>query len=184
MKTTLSIIKADTGSVGGHNKPSEPMIAKAKEQVAGAIASGLISDARVTFTGDDIALLMTHGRGVDNPDIHKLAWDTFVATTAIAKSQGLYGAGQDLLADAFSCNVRGMGPGVAEMDFSMFKNTAISERFRLQFRAEFFNVMNHANFGSPSPVVFSGNAYSSSAGLITGTTTTSRQIQFGLKLVF
>ena len=116
MKTTLSVIKADTGSIGGHNRPSDAMLAKANDRVAGAIKSGLLSDARVTFTGDDIALLMVHARGTDNADIHKFAWDTFLETTKIAKSQGLYGAGQDLLKDAFSGNVRGMGPGSAEIE--------------------------------------------------------------------
>lgn len=116
MKTTISIIKADTGSVGGHNRPSDAMVAKAKERVEEAVKNGLLSDGRVTFTGDDIALLMIHSRGTDNSDIHKFAWDTFVETTKIAKSQGLYGAGQDLLKDAFSGNVRGMGPGSAEME--------------------------------------------------------------------
>ena len=116
MKITLSVIKADTGSIGGHNRPSEAMVVKAKEQVESATANGLLTDARITFTGDDIALLMIHTKGVDNADIHKLAWDTFVETTKIAKSQGLYGAGQDLLKDAFSGNVRGMGPGSAEIE--------------------------------------------------------------------
>ncbi len=117
MKTTLSLIKADTGSVGGHNRPSDAMVVKAKERIAEAIKSGLLSDGRVSFTGDDIALLMVHTKGVDHADIHKFAWDTFVETTKIAKSQGLYGAGQDLLKDAFSGNVRGMGPGSCEMEF-------------------------------------------------------------------
>lgn len=116
MKTTISVIKADTGSIGGHNRPSDAMVNEAKEVLADAVAKGLLSDGRVTFTGDDIALLMIHSRGVDNSDIHKFAWDTFVATTAIAKKQGLYGAGQDLLKDAFSGNVRGMGPGSAEIE--------------------------------------------------------------------
>lgn len=116
MKTTISVIKADTGSIGGHNRPSDAMITKAKERVEGAVKSGLMSDGHVSFTGDDIALLMIHSRGTDNPDIHKFAWDTFVETTKIAKTQGLYGAGQDLLKDAFSGNVRGMGPGSAEME--------------------------------------------------------------------
>lgn len=117
MKVTLSIIKADTGSVGGHNKPSARMIEEAKDKIVDAVNNGLLIDGKISYTGDDIALLMTHNKGVDNPDIHKLAWDTFVVTTKIAKSQGLYGAGQDLLKDAFSGNVRGMGPGSAEMEF-------------------------------------------------------------------
>ncbi len=116
MKTTLTVIKADTGSVGGHNRPSNAMINRAEEVVQTGIKNGLLSDGRVTFTGDDIALLLVHTRGVDNLDIHKFAWDTFVETTKIAKSQGLYGAGQDLLKDAFSGNVRGMGPGSAEVE--------------------------------------------------------------------
>lgn len=76
------------------------------------------------------------------------------------------------------------GPGLADVDASLFKTTAITERANLQFRAEFFNVLNHANFGPPNTTVFSSGAISSSAGLITTTATTSRQIQFGLKLIF
>jgi fructose 1,6-bisphosphate aldolase/phosphatase len=117
MKITLSVIKADTGSIGGHNRPSDAMLTQAKKQVKNAISSNLLTDGCITFTGDDIALTMIHTRGVDNSDIHKFAWDTFVETTKIAKAQGLYGAGQDLLKDAFSGNVRGMGPGSAEIEF-------------------------------------------------------------------
>jgi hypothetical protein len=76
------------------------------------------------------------------------------------------------------------GPGLADVDASLFKTTAITERTKLQFRAEFFNVLNHANFGTPNATVFSNGATSPSAGLITTTATTSRQIQFGLKLIF
>jgi hypothetical protein len=76
------------------------------------------------------------------------------------------------------------GPGLADVDASLFKSTAINERTNLQFRAEFFNVLNHANFGTPNATVFSNGAISPSAGLITSTATTSRQIQFGLKLIF
>jgi hypothetical protein len=76
------------------------------------------------------------------------------------------------------------GPGLADVDFSLFKNTAITERTNLQFRAEFFNLLNRANFGTPNATVFSGTSISPSAGLITTTATTSRQIQFGLKLIF
>ena len=76
------------------------------------------------------------------------------------------------------------GPGLAALDVSLFKDTAISERFHLQFRSEFFNALNHTNLGTPNAIVFSGTNISSSAGLITSTATTSRQIQFGLKLIF
>ncbi len=76
------------------------------------------------------------------------------------------------------------GPGLADVDLSIFKDTSISERANLEFRSEFFNLFNRPNFGTPTAIVFSGTNYSGSAGLITATTTTSRQIQFGLKLIF
>jgi Carboxypeptidase regulatory-like domain/TonB-dependent Receptor Plug Domain len=76
------------------------------------------------------------------------------------------------------------GPGLAEWDCSLFKNTTITERLRVQFRAEGFNVVNRANFDTPNDSVFSGGVISPSAGVITGTATTSRQIQFGLKANF
>jgi fructose 1,6-bisphosphate aldolase/phosphatase len=60
---------------------------------------------------------MTHRNGEENEDIHKLAWNAFIEATAVAKELKLYGAGQDLLSDTFSGNIKGMGPGVAEMEF-------------------------------------------------------------------
>ena len=76
------------------------------------------------------------------------------------------------------------GPGLAEVDLSVFKNTALSERVNLQFRSEIFNLLNRTNLGTPNATVFSGPAVSPSAGLITTLATTPRQIQFGLKLIF
>jgi hypothetical protein len=76
------------------------------------------------------------------------------------------------------------GPGLANVDLSLLKNTTLSERMRLQFRTEFFNAFNRTNFGTPNAIVFSGATVSGSAGLITTTATASRQIQFGLKLIF
>ncbi len=76
------------------------------------------------------------------------------------------------------------GPGLADLDLSLFKTTALSERTKLQFRAEFFNALNHPNFGVPNTTVFSGTTVNASAGLITTLATAQRQIQFGLKLIF
>ena len=76
------------------------------------------------------------------------------------------------------------GPGLVEVDLSLFKNIVVSEKTNVQFRTEFFNAFNHTNFGIPNPIVFSGGAINPSAGLITATATTARQIQFGLKLLF
>jgi hypothetical protein len=70
------------------------------------------------------------------------------------------------------------------VDISLFKKMRLSERRRVQFRAEAFNIFNHPNFTYPSEIVFTSANYSSSAGQITSTATPSRQIQFALKLLF
>jgi fructose 1,6-bisphosphate aldolase/phosphatase len=77
----------------------------------------LLIDGLVTFTGDDIALIMSHPHGVGAPSVHRFAWECFLAATDVARKQGLYGAGQDLLVDAPSGNIRGAGPAVAEIEF-------------------------------------------------------------------
>jgi hypothetical protein len=76
------------------------------------------------------------------------------------------------------------GPGLADVDFSLLKNTSLTERTTLEFRAEFFNLFNRVNFGPPNTTVFAGGAVSASAGLIATLATNPRQIQFGLKLIF
>jgi hypothetical protein len=76
------------------------------------------------------------------------------------------------------------GPDLVNLDTSLFKKFNITERWNLQFRAEVFNILNHANFAYPNEIVFSGTSYSSSAGALTYTATPSRQIQFALKLLF
>ena len=116
MKITISVIKADVGSIGGHMAPSRRLLEAIQEHISQKDA-GLLIDHSVSHTGDDVAILMTHTRGTGDEKVHKLTWDAFVAGTEEAKLQGLYGAGQDLLKDAFSGNVRGMGPEVAEIEF-------------------------------------------------------------------
>jgi hypothetical protein len=79
------------------------------------------------------------------------------------------------------------GPGFFDTDISLSKDTRITEQFRLQFRAEFFNIFNHENFGNPNNNIFSASGnFNASAGTITASNpgTTPRQIQFGLKLTF
>jgi fructose 1,6-bisphosphate aldolase/phosphatase len=114
-KITLSIIKADIGSIGGHIKPSEKLLETVKKYVQEK-GRDLFIDSYVGHTGDDIAILTTHKRGVGDEKIHQLCFDAFMEGTKVAKEQGLYGAGQDLLVTAFSGNVKGMGPQVAEME--------------------------------------------------------------------
>jgi fructose 1,6-bisphosphate aldolase/phosphatase len=115
MKTTASVIKADIGSIGGHVTPSARVIDTVRAVVRER-GAGLLRDWFVSSTGDDVAILMTHGEGPGAAGIHRLAWDAFVAGTDVARSEGLYGAGQDLLKDAFAGNVTGAGPAVAELE--------------------------------------------------------------------
>ena len=85
------------------------------------------------------------------------------------------------------------GPGILNLDIGLQKETRITEKLDTQFRAEFFNVINHPNFAEPNTIAFSGSfgqdphnpqTYSPTAGQILGTSTTSRQIQFALKFIF
>lgn len=150
---TISAIKADVGSVGGHTRPSQEMLEAARQQLSSAAGRELINDFRVTYTGDDICLLMIHSKGKDHPQIHDLAWSVFQDATEIAREQGLYGAGQDLLKDAPSGNVRGAGPGTAEIEYDPDAEERPAESF-LVFTADkcgpgAFNFPIWAAFTSP-----------------------------------
>ena len=117
-------------------------------------------------------------------------------TVSVATSGGgntIYGTYGNVSRDALT------GPGLSNLDLSAVKNSQITERLGLQFRAEFFNILNHTNFLTPNEVVYSSapaittsgdtqtvtaSAISPTAGVVTATSTTSRQIQFGVKLQF
>jgi hypothetical protein len=108
-------------------------------------------------------------------------WFNPAAFIAPPSASGFYGnAGRDVVG----------GPGLATWDFSVLKNTAIRERMQLQFRAEIFNILNRANFNTPNLIVFTPptatnpTGLSGTAGAITSTSTTARQVQFGLKLLW
>ncbi|MFA7249790.1 MAG: fructose-1,6-bisphosphate aldolase/phosphatase [Dehalococcoidia bacterium] len=116
MPQTLSVIKADIGGWVGHSAMHPEVLDLGRERLAQAVQSGLLIDGQAHACGDDMFLVMSHDRGEDNTEVHQYAWDTFTAGTEIAKKLKLYGAGQDLLADAFSGNIRGMGPGSAEVE--------------------------------------------------------------------
>ncbi|HSL16052.1 MAG TPA: fructose-1,6-bisphosphate aldolase/phosphatase [Actinomycetota bacterium] len=113
---TLSVIKADTGGFVGHTAVHPQMVAEAEKALAGA-ADGLLLDGQVAWCGDDLALILVHTHGVEAREIHAFAWEVFTRTTRVAEELGMYAAGQDLLSDAFSGNLRGMGPGYAELEF-------------------------------------------------------------------
>jgi fructose 1,6-bisphosphate aldolase/phosphatase len=114
---TLSIIKADTGGFVGHSSVHPKLVDEARARVQRATGS-LLVDGQVATCGDDLSLILTHTHGAEHEGIHRFAFDVFMATTDIAVELGLYGAGQDLLSDAFSGNLRGLGPGYAELTFT------------------------------------------------------------------
>ena len=124
MKITVSVIKADVGGIGGHTRPSDGLIEAVRKTIKNS--EDLLIDYYIGYCGDDVHIVMSHTHGVDNNQIHKLAWDSFMAGTQVAREEGLYGAGQDLLKDSFSGNVKGMGPGVAEMEFEERPNEAFT----------------------------------------------------------
>lgn len=124
-KITISLIKADCGSWVGHSRVHPDLIETAKEFLQKAKEGHLITDFFVTNCGDDLEILLSHTKFVENPEIHKLAFDTFMKCTEVAKSLKLYGAGQDLLSTAFSGNIKGMGPGVCEISFEERKSEPI-----------------------------------------------------------
>ena len=127
MRTTVSVIKADVGSIAGHVIVYTKQTELAKEILKEAKDTGLIKSYYVTNAGDDIELIMSHDKGVENPEIHELAWKVFKRITEeVSKPMKLYAAGQDLLKDTFSGNIRGMGPGVAEMEFEERKSDPIA----------------------------------------------------------
>lgn len=124
-KITLSVIKADVGGYVGHSSVHPDLMKKANEKLQTAKDKKLLVDFHVAVCGDDLQLIMTHTKGTDNKQVHNFAWDTFLACTEVAKKLKLYGAGQDLLSDAFSGNIKGLGPGVAEMEFEERKSEPV-----------------------------------------------------------
>lgn len=148
MRVTVSVIKADIGAVGGHTLPSAETLAVVRDRVTRA-KGRLLIDAFVCHAGDDIGIIMTHTKGIDNPDIHQLAWEAFLAATEKAKAQGLYGAGQDLLKDAFSGNVRGLGPGSAEVEFEERPSEALMVLLADKCGPGAFNLPLYLSFADP-----------------------------------
>jgi len=121
LKITLSVIKADIGSIGGHLRPSKALMETVNKHLEDKSGS-LVLDYRISNTGDDIAILFSHREGIGSSAIHELAWDAFINGTAKAREEGLYGAGQDLLKDSFSGNIKGLGPAIAELEFEERQN--------------------------------------------------------------
>ena len=117
MVRTLSVIKADIGGFVGHSGMHPDVMDILRKNMDEAISKSLLIDGQVHACGDDAFLIMSHDHGENNEDVHKFAWDSFIDGTEVAKKLHLYGAGQDLLVDAFSGNIKGAGPGSAELEY-------------------------------------------------------------------
>jgi len=150
VRTTVSIIKADVGSLAGHTIVPKPLLDIAEKSLSEAEETRLINSHYVFNAGDDLELLMTHSKGENNPEIHELAWNTFKTAADKAKELKLYGAGQDLLKDAFSGNVKGMGPGVAEMEFEERRSDPVIVFAADKTEPAAFNYLLFKVFGDPS----------------------------------
>jgi len=113
---TISVIKAEVGGLVGNSRVHPELLEQASRMLKNA-EGDLLIDSFVAHAGDDLELIMTHRNGIDDPEIHGLAWSVFLECTEIAKKLHLFGAGRDILSDAFSGNVKDMGPGCAELEF-------------------------------------------------------------------
>ncbi len=126
VETTISVIKADIGSLAGHVIVPDFLFELARKSLKEAVEKKIINDFYVANAGDDLELIMTHNKGEGNEEVHRLAWDTFIKGTELAREKKIYAAGQDILSDTFSGNVKGMGPGSAEMTFEERKSEPIA----------------------------------------------------------
>ncbi len=146
---TLSTIKADIGGYVGHSAMHPDVMEVGRQHLRQAKARGLLVDGDARACGDDLFLVMTHEHGVGAEPVHKLAWDTFQAGTEVAKKLKLYGAGQDLLVDAFSGNIRGAGPGSAEMAFEERQSEPVLIFMADKTSAGAFNLPLYKMFADP-----------------------------------
>ncbi|MHA1246771.1 MAG: fructose-1,6-bisphosphate aldolase/phosphatase [Candidatus Thorarchaeota archaeon] len=126
VKTTISVIKADIGSLAGHVVVPDFLMELARKRLKEGVQKGIIKDYYVANAGDDLELIMTHHKGENNEEIHQLAWDIFNEGAKLGREKKIYAAGQDILSDTFSGNVRGMGPGSAEMTIEERKSEPIA----------------------------------------------------------
>lgn len=116
-KLTLSLITADVGGMVGHVSGHPDILDTAKERLYHAREKGVIIDSHVLRCGDDVALVISHRGGIENQGVHELAWLTLAACRDTAKSLKLHAVSSAFHKEAFSGSLKGLGPGVAEMQF-------------------------------------------------------------------
>jgi Carboxypeptidase regulatory-like domain/TonB dependent receptor/TonB-dependent Receptor Plug Domain len=141
------------------------------------LATGFNGDFSMDFANLIPGCNATPGVRTDPVSGHLLAFNPNCFTVAPAVAGGV------LVGN--SGRNRFYGPGITTVDFSLFKNFSFRERFKAQFRGEFFNILNHPNFAAPNFLNDANNSIGAgNAGVIGSTSTASRQIQLGLKLVW
>jgi fructose 1,6-bisphosphate aldolase/phosphatase len=117
-KITLSVFKADVGGFVGHSSMHKDVVERAREVLGKAKSKGPLVDFSIAHVGDDLELIVTHEKGDNSKEIHKLAWDAFASSAEVAQKLKLHSPGQDLRADSFTgSTIRGLGPCVAEVSF-------------------------------------------------------------------
>lgn len=117
MKTTISLLKADIGGLVGHTT-MHPENMDAEFMVFDKMKEELMADYGVlAFDDDDLQRIMPHTHSSNLEDLHKMAWRSFSDCAVKVNEIGQYNAGKYLTSDSFSDNIKGMGPGVAEMEF-------------------------------------------------------------------
>lgn len=148
--TTVSIIKADVGSLPGHVSAPQQLINEIEKVLEEGVAESKLIDYYVSTCGDDIDLIMSHDKGEDDAEIHELAWNGFQRATEKAEELSLYGAGQDILSDAFSGNVKGLGPGSAEIELEERESEPIVTFLCDKTSPSAFNYPLYKMFADPS----------------------------------
>jgi fructose 1,6-bisphosphate aldolase/phosphatase len=123
MQITLTAMRADVGSIGGHLRPSDQVVAAVSAFIEQNGADPILDHA-VTYTGDDITLLCTHQQGANHAGLHEIIFNAFVHAANVAVKQGLYGAGQDIFKEGISGAAKGLGPALAEVTFEERSNEA------------------------------------------------------------
>ncbi len=149
MPQTLSVIRAEVGGLAGRGATHPDVLEAARERLAQAVQARTFTDAQAHACGDGIFLVLAHGHGEDHEEVHRAAWDTLLAAADVARGLHLYGAGQDLLADSFSGNLRGMGPGCAELTLTERPSEPVVVFVADQAGAGAFNLPLYQAFADP-----------------------------------
>lgn len=116
-KLCLSVITADVGGFIGNVSSHPEVLDTAKETLDTAKGKAQLRDFHVLRCGDDLALVITHEAGCESRALHEVAWKTFMSCRDAAIGLKLYGTGHGLSKQEFAGSIKGMGPGIAEMEF-------------------------------------------------------------------